>query len=251
MTSKYQGLAAIALWWAAVGPAAAGPADYVHTPTVEQGEREFEFRYGSSGLGADEQDQAAVLGLGYGVTDFWFTEAYVKAEDPDPGGWGVSAFEWENKFQLTETGKYPVEVGLLTEIEVPREGDEAREFKFGPLFQGDVGKLQLNANLLFESKFGGDGNGEDAGNDTEIGYEVQAKYRWRRAFEFGVQGFGDMGPWNDWEPASQQIHRFGPAIFGKIGLGGRQALKYNAAVLFGLTDASPNDTFRLQVEYEF
>jgi hypothetical protein len=247
MMPKYPSLAVVPLCCATVSPLVAGPADdYVHTPTVERGEREIEFRFGAAGGGGGKQDQAVVLGLGYGVTDVWFTEAYVKTENPDHGGWGVDAIEWENKFQLTETGRYPVEVGILAELEIPRDGDAPREFKFGPLFQGDIAKLQLNGNLLFETRFG-----VDADNGTEIGYEVQAKYRWRRAFEFGVQGFGEMGPWNDWEPASEQGHRFGPAMFGKIALGGRQVLQYNAAVLFGLTDASPNDTFRLQVEYEF
>ena len=34
-------------------------------------------------------------------------------------------------------------------------------------------------------------------------------------------------------------------------LEGRQAIRYNAALLFGETHASPRSTFRLQAEYEF
>ncbi len=46
--------------------------------------------------------------------------------------------------------------------------------------------------------------------------------------------------------------RIGPAIFGKVKLGeGRQAIRYNAAFLFGETPATPRHTFRLQAEYEF
>ena len=32
---------------------------------------------------------------------------------------GFDAWEWENKFQLIETGKYPVDIGLLLEGTFP------------------------------------------------------------------------------------------------------------------------------------
>jgi len=60
-----------------------------------------------------------------------------------------------------------------------------------------------------------------------------------------------MGPWNDWDPHDEQSHRVGPAIFGKVALGGRQVFKYNAAVLFGASSAAPDRTLRAQLEYEF
>ena len=62
-----------------------------------------------------------------------------------------------------------------------------------------------------------------------------------------------MGVWNKWAPSNEQDHKLGPAIFGKapLGLGGRDAIKYNAAWLIGTTQATPHNTFRMQVEYEF
>ena len=67
-----------------------------------------------------------------------------------------------------------------------------------------------------------------------------------------MQGFGELGQWNDWNPRAAQNHRYGPAVFGKIALGDhRQAIKYNAGWLFGASTAAPNHTFRMQVEYEF
>ena len=66
-----------------------------------------------------------------------------------------------------------------------------------------------------------------------------------------MQGFGDMGKWNDWNKQAEQSHRIGPAVFGKFSLGNRQAIRYNAAWLFGTGNAAPDDTFRMQVEYEF
>jgi hypothetical protein len=221
----------------------AGPADYVYMPTVEYGEKEIDFKFGTEKLPNGDPKQVASLGFGYGATEYWFTELYFKHERE--GLDNLSLVEWENKFQLTETGKYPVDLGLVVEIEAPINKNKAYEFKLAPLMQTEFNKLQINGNLIFERTFG-------PGNHiTEMGYQWQAKYRWKPSFEFGLQGFGDMGEWDHWEKASEQNHRFGPAIFGKIGLGGKQKIKYNAALLFGVSDAAANNTFRMQAEYEF
>jgi len=229
----------------------AGPADYVYTPTVEYGEREIDFKMGTRKL-QDEpvRESAASLGFGYGATQWWFTEAYIKYAKSTGEGTHYDAFEWENKFQLTEPNQYFVDVGLITEIEIPREHyEEGYELKIGPLFQGDVGPIRWNANLLFERVFNAHSPGPHV---TEMGYQLQAKYSLIPALELGAQAMGDMGQWDHWEPASEQSHRVGPALFGKVKLGeGRKAIRYNAAVLFAASSAAPKSTFRLQAEYEF
>ena len=106
--------------------------------------------------------------------------------------------------------------------------------------------MQLNGNVLFEKKFDA-----DTSSSTEMGYQWQVKYRLKPAFEYGLQGFGEMGKWNDWEPADEQSHKAGPAIFGKTRLTQQAAICYNAAWLFGLSDAAPDNTVRFQVELEF
>lgn len=230
-----------------IGNVAAGPADYVFTPTVEQGEKEIDFKFGTAKQQDGTRKTVATLGFGYGATEYWFTEVYLKRERE--GSERLTLAEWENKFQLTETGKYAVDIGLITEIEAPlSNGNEPWEFKLGPLFQTEFGKVQLNGNVLFERKFGGD---SDEGHVTEMGYQWQAKYRWKPAFEFGVQGFGEMGEWNHWDNSNEQNHRIGPAVFGKFALANKHAIKYNTAWLLGASKAAPDNTFRLQIEYEF
>lgn len=227
----------------------AGAADYVYTPDVEYGEREIDFKFGKNtpqaGVGTSS---GASLGFGYGATEYWFTEVYLKQERS--GSTDSNIAEWENKFQLTDTGKYPVDYGLITELEAPLSANTPWEFKFGPLFQTEFGKLQLNGNLLFERAFGAS-NGSGVPYNTNFSYQWQAKYRWQPTLEFGFQGMGDMGKWNEWDDQMNQSHRSGPAVFGKLKLGNRQAIRYNAAWLFGTSNAAPNHTFRMQVEYEF
>lgn len=225
----------------------AGPSTYVHTPIVEEGEREIDFKAGTAKLRDGTRATEYSLGLGWGVNSRWFTELYAKWHKEPGESHAFDAWEWENRFQLTETGKYPVDVGFLLEIERPRDRSEGYEYKWGPLFQMDFGtRVQGNLNVLVEKHIRTD-NPERA----ELGYEWQVKYRYRPEFEFGAQGFGDVGPWNHWEPHSEQPHIAGPALFGKFHVGAKQVIKYNAAVLFGLTDGAPRNTFRLQTEYEF
>jgi len=106
--------------------------------------------------------------------------------------------------------------------------------------------MQLNANVLFEK-----GYRTESASHAELGYQLQAKYRWRKELEFGFQAFGEMGRWNQWNSAAERQHRIGPAIFGKIALGDRQAIRYNAAFLIGTTATTPDRTFRVQTEYEY
>jgi hypothetical protein len=42
-----------------------------------------------------------------------------------------------------------------------------------------------------------------------------------------------------------------PSVMGKLRSGQRTAFKYEAAVLFGLTEESPDNTVRFLLEYEF
>jgi len=225
--------------------AIAGPADYVYTPMVEFGEREIDMKYGSSSLPDGIQSEATGVGYGLGVTEYWFTEVAFKYKSK--GGKDVSQAEWENKFQLTEMGEYAVDVGLITEVEIPLSANESWEAKVGGLFQTEFQKLQLNGNVLFKRKFGLAGQSYN----TNLLYQLQAKYRLQSALEFGVQGFGEMGKWNDWSKQSNLNHFFGPAFFGKLNLDNRRAVKYNAAWLFAASRNAPGNTFRVQIEYEF
>jgi hypothetical protein len=231
----------------------AGPEDYIQVPAVEYGEREIDFKAGTWQLRGDEpaRQSRASLGFGWGGTPWWFTEAYVKYDKTSPDHVKYDAFEWENKFQLTEPNQYFVDVGLLTEIEIPRARKvEGYEFKIGPLFQWDTGAVRWNANLFLERVFRGESD-PDEPRHTELSYQLQAKYSIRRELEAGVQVFGEMGPWNHWEPHNEQQHRIGPALFGKVKLEGRQAIRWNAAYLFPATSGTPKNSFRLQAEYEF
>lgn len=232
--------------------AIAGPADYVYTPAVEYGEKEIDFKFGTGRQGDAARESAASIGFGYGAKEWWFTEFYVKYKSDNFETTRYDALEWENKFQLTEPGQYPVDLGLILEMERPTDRTEGWEVKWGPLLQTDFGKWQLNGNLLFERNYRA-----DTPSATVLQYQWQVKYRWQPMVELGFQGFGEVGQWDDWLPSDQRDHKLGPAIFGKLPVGGSQAgarptaIKYNVAWLFGASQVAHDHTLRLQVEYEF
>jgi hypothetical protein len=227
--------------------ATAGPSDYVITPIVEEGEREIDFKAGTARSRDGTRQSKESIGLGWGVNSRWFTEVYALWKQETGSVHGFDAWEWENKFQLTETGQYPVDIGFLLEIERPKDRSEGYELRWGPLLQAEFGsQVQANLNLLLEKHVR-----SSEGGKAELGYQWQLKYRWQPALEFGLQGFGDVGPWDHWEPAAEQPHTTGPALFGRVKVGERQTVKYNAGLLFGLTHAAPRHTLRLQAELEF
>ncbi len=226
----------------------AGPADYLYTPHIERGELELDIKYGSATSNAGVRPQAVSVGLGYGVTDHWFTEVYLKQKH-NAGG-DSTYLEWENRFLLVGGEGAPADIGWVTELEAPLTRGAPWELRAGPLFQSTLNKLQLNGNVIFERTFGG-ADEDSVSQVTNIGYQWQARYRAGGVFDLGFQGFAEMGKWDQWSKTAAQNHRMGPAVYGKMVLGEHQAIKYNAALLAGMTDAAPNKTFRMQLEYEF
>ncbi len=224
----------------------AGPSDYVVMPSVELGEKEIDYKFGSARTGDGPRESANSIGFGYSAKDWWFTEIYLKYKSNNFEQTRFDAIEWENKFLLTETGQYPVDVGFLVEVERPQDREEGWEVKWGPLFQTEFGKIQLNANVLFERSYH-----TTQPSHAQLQYQWQAKYRWLPEFEYGVQGFGEMGDWNNWADSGERIHKLGPAVFGKLSLGEHHAIKYNVAWLLGTSTAAPDHTLRMQIEYEF
>lgn len=233
----------------------AAPDEYVYPARVEAGEREIDIKFGSRNMNdASKNRSSGSIGLGYGVNEHWFTEVYLKFNQNSGSSTEFDAIEWENRFQFTETGKHPVDVGFLFELERPQDRSEGYEVKLGPLFQADIGKTEWIANFLFKNSY----QAEQASTATAY-YQLQGRYLLSKQFSPGFQAFGDLGKWNDWSPVRNQGHRIGPAIFGKIPLDERRWVKYNAAFLLGKTQISQHgalvgyvgNTFRLQLEYPF
>ena len=96
----------------------------------------------------------------------------------------------------------------------------------------------------------GECRGTSLAGPTELSYEWQLRYRWNRWLHFGAQGFGELGPWDDWLPQDQQSHRAGPALFGSLPLGPGK-VNWQVAYLAGKIDARRGNMFTMRVKYDF
>jgi len=220
----------------------AGAADPVYTPTVEQGETEFELRGGFRDYADVPNEHAFVFDVGYGVTNRWRTEAVLEyaAEGGEPGK--LEALEWENVFVLTEPGKHWMDVGMLAEYE-HSFANGPDEVKIGPLLQKEFGQAVANLNFRLKREVG-----SGASTDTELDYRWQVRWLGNEKLEWGVQGIGELGTVD--HLGTDSWNSVGPALFGVARLQGRDKIRYNAAVLAGLDHDAPDATVRFQVEYE-
>lgn len=118
--------------------------------------------------------------------------------------------------------------------------------EYGPVLQTEVGRIQLNGNLVFEKSLG-----DGPPRDTPLKYQWQVKYRWRPGLHVGLQGFGELGTWNDGAPSGQQSHRAGPMVAGTLPLGTGHAFSYEAAYLMGSVYGRNGNMFSMRLQYIF
>jgi len=228
--------------------------EYLFTPTVTQGEREIDWHFGTGSSGDTTSAESNTgLGFGYGVTQHWYTELDVEYRKKSPFGTSFDALEWENTLQIGEPGQWPVDVGMLINVDKPygsSSNSATREpwsIRFGPLLQKDIGKVEVNFNLFIarfsqDSQFSG----------TQLSYQSQIKFRYSAPLEVGIQSFGRFSSGKQtWAPYSEQVQRVGPVVLGRLILPRERSLSYNIGFLMGTTQHSPDQTLRIQVEYEF
>ncbi|NOT40082.1 MAG: hypothetical protein HOP13_06290 [Alphaproteobacteria bacterium] len=223
----------------------------VYAPYVELGELEIEYRPSVTvdGDNVKDNEQKHLLGVGYGVNEWWFTELYAEWEHEAGSGESTvfEAFEWENRFQLTNPGEYWADFGLLVEYERTDDDKAPDKVEVALLFAKELGKFDATYNLVFEREVGG-----GASTDLNVGHAFQLKYRLDKAFEPGIEIFGEFGPIDDMPGFNGQEHYIGPIATGVVPLGeSGLKLKYNAGYLFGVSDEAADGVVKAIVELEF
>lgn len=228
---------------AAAGAAAAGPTDYVLGARVEPGEPEFEAKFG---IERDRHGRSAwglALGVEWVALPRWGTELTVEFGRAPDASARLAGIEWENRFALTQGADRAWDLALLVEAEREFGDEEAGwSLRYGPLFEWQRGPVAGHLNLLFERRLQRDRP------PTELAYQWELRWRGDRPLAWGLQGFGELGPWDRWDARAAQSHRLGPALFFD---GGDDAIEIEAALLFGTGGAAPRHTLRLQAALPF
>jgi hypothetical protein len=153
--------------------------------------------------------------------------------------------DWQNDYMLTQ-GQYPFDLALHTVVGRGDSSPHSYSVEIGPALQTEVWRTQFNFNVFLQRDYR-TGQAEQ----TQLVYQWQVKQRWKSWLQPGVQGFGEVGKWNGWLPEKQRSHRLGPALFGTLGMGAGQEIKYDAALLVGRNSARTAKSFTLRVQYIF
>lgn len=227
------------------GSAAADPGYYVVTAYDNAGKTFVDFRYWTVKARNGAETVWPELGIGYGVNSRWTTELFVSGIGPGNVRARLSSINWQNDVQLTQ-GEWPVDIALHTQL-IRTPDDDQHAIEIGPALQTDIGRTQLNANLVFERI-----RVRHDWTPTRLKYQWQVRHRWLPGLHVGAQGFGELGGrWDDWAPAARQSHRAGPAVFSDLALGSGQTLKLQAAWLVGKTYTQRGHMFTARAVMEF
>ena len=226
--------------------ALADPGYYVVTAYDNEGVRTLDTRYWTVKSAGSDATLWPEIGLGYGVTSRWYTEIFASFIGDAGSAQKLSSMNWQNEVLLTR-GQYPFDLALHASVIRTYGYSAGKTLEIGPVLQTEVGRTQLNANLFFERSWGGD----DPQQPTQMKYQWQVRYHWVPLLNVGLQGFGELGAWDDWSARADQSHRAGPALFGTWRLADGHALQYQAALLFGSTYGQNSRMFSMRVQYGF
>lgn len=225
------------------GEAAAATGYYLVNVYSDPGQLTLDYKYwnakrpGSAPVGSPE------LGVGYGVNSRWYTELYGVYTQTAAQGTSFFSLNWQNDVLLTQ-GEYPFDLAIHTNLEQYR-GRDGYGLEWGPALQTEWWRTQFNLNLFFQRDYR-----VAQGGPTQLVYQWQVRQHWRPVLNFGVQGFGELGKWDNWNHREDQSHRLGPALFGTAYFG-RQFLKYEAAYLFGTNNAHSARSVTMRLQFGF
>jgi hypothetical protein len=278
-------LSSALLLLAIIVPGSARAQFSINSPKVEKGEVEVE-THGSIQSGfpkaeddAEEADEKRIshgheVEIGYGFTDFWKAELGLSFQKPVGDGLEASSIELENTFQLGTIERWNATFGLLASVSLGIGGaDEPDAFEFGPLIQfGDEKSGTVILNGIFEKTFGDN-------REEGFGFEYAAQVRFPVAEKIGLgaEAFGEIEDIGNAPSFDDTELRVGPMLYlsfgddddkdkpgGKKGKGGgddddkglkmaaeEPKIELGMGVLFGATDATPDVTFKWDLEVSF
>lgn len=226
------------------GAAVADPGYYVVTVYDDPGLKTIDYRYWT----VRARDASATVtwpevGFGWNINGRWYSEIIASWIGSSQFATRLETLNWQNDVLLTQ-GQYPFDLAVHTLLVRPQLPAEGWALEIGPVFQTDIDRTQLNLNLVFRRGFGA------LAGPTELSYQWQLRYRWLSWLHFGAQGFGELGPWDHWDPGHEQSHRAGPALFGKVPVG-PGTIAWQAAYLTGKTYGRRGEMFTMRVKYDF
>ena len=217
--------------------------DEIYTPNVDY--RELSLEYNGSRTfdkSSDKNnDQGHEIAFEAGLTPRFEAEISAGFSKAPDDSLKMEHFEGEGRFQFFESGENWLDSGMLVAYDYSTLKQVSDNLEVKLLLQKDVGKITNTANIGFDQ---GVGKYATGGPDYVVLWNT--RYRYNLNFQPGVEIQSDLGQGGTVGHFNQQEHYIGPAMYGEI----IPHLKYQAAWLFGASDAASQSSARLLVEYE-
>ena len=207
--------------------------DKVYHPYVLANEREVEWRLMSSQTDANNRLGQRV-GFGQALSDTFAIEIFLLGHRDNNLDFGLSAYEIEGRWMLTEQGQYWADWGMLFEIEKKHRSNDW-EVTTGLLVEKEFGQSSFTANFFIVQEWGDN-------TESEMETEFRLKYRYRFLPE--IQPGFELYSGEDYlgiGPAFMGIHRFD----------GQKKLKWELGFISEISNSGKDHTLRLALEYEF
>ena len=183
----------------------------------------------------------------YGLRAWWRLSGAVEWENPVGQDVRASHVALENLFVLRPLKQSnDLGLGFFAALEASIHNRSTNGFVFGPIVAAKWNKLTVTLNPFFEQTFGR--NREEG---IAFTYGWQAKYELREGLSVGVEGYGLVENLADAPRLGDQEHRIGPVLFREIELSKDVKIEPSIGVLFGLTPATPDVTFRVNIDFHF
>lgn len=256
----------------AASPATAQVYEVIH-PDIQPGGFELEILNGVTLSDVETGDERAAheLAISYAPFPFWKPILAVELAKPKGEAYEVEAVEIASVFLLPfgmgaqhddhghhhghdhghhhgrgDAAGSNFALGLYTALEIPNSGGLSHgAFSLGPIAEAHLGPVKAIGNLLVEIPF------ED-GEDPGIAYALAASTPVARQIDVGLEAHGAFeGAFGDALPLDEQGHVLGPAVYGAFDLGQGRVLEPRVAMLFGLTEASPDAVLSVNFELKF
>lgn len=203
----------------------------VSSPDVDEGEWSIE-----AGMSwENDNSREYVLELGYSPTDFWNTALELSAEQQD-GDAEYAVTAWKNTLQfMRQDERFPLSAGLRLQYENAHLDGEADEITLRLLLRHQNEILDYRFNIGVEREIG-----PDAQNDIAGDIRASVRYKWRENLKPAIDYLGDTGSLHNLQGFENQDHRIGPVLYGNF-----DDISYEAGYLTGLSNDSPDHTFKI------
>ena len=210
--------------------------DRVYDPYVEEGVTMLEWRATRQRDAGDEELDGEHLhrfGVGHGFSERWLGAVYVIGEGNDEDRFDLVSAELEAKWQISEEREGSATWGMLFELEREYNANswEAAATVIGARNWGQWTGI---ANLAAIYKWG------DEGKEFEPEIHLQGRYRWKESLQPALELY-----------TGDDTVGLGPVLLGEVETAPEQRFRWEFGVIFGLTDDSPHQSFRILLEYEF